>query len=243
MFNQHLSLPLAFVANQVSALSTNGQRIFDDVATIQNAQASMNRALKQEDMGLLGPGYGCWCYFEDQYQRGKGDPVDAIDALCKDLHAGYECILRDFDNPTRPELSCIPWEVDYNSAYAGGYHPLGKEPGHIEDECNRINTVGTCQNAVCRVEGYFMQGYFFEQFFNFGFDAQFNHATFDPQANCFSTVHQLGPYVDDCCGSYPHRMPFRNRDDNKCCGNNTYNPGMFFCCDDGTISTSELNCS
>merc|ERR1711884_417708 len=39
--------------------------------------------------------YGCWCYFNDDHGRGKGTPVDAIDEMCKTLHDGYECAMRD----------------------------------------------------------------------------------------------------------------------------------------------------
>merc|ERR1712032_81410 len=33
--------------------------------------------------------YGCWCYFDDQVGNGRGEPVDLIDAECKNLHKGY----------------------------------------------------------------------------------------------------------------------------------------------------------
>lgn len=199
------------------------------------------RAIQQSNMGLVN-GYGCWCYFENDNYKGKGTPVDAIDQYCKLLHQGYECIIMDFENTP---FACIPWEVDYNSAYAGGYHPLGLQPGHIEDECDRINTVGTCQNAVCRVEGYFMQGFFTEAIFNMGIDTTKNHNNgFNPEdeANCPTIVHNPGQYDMECCGEYPKRFPYKDRDNNKCCGNSTYNPTMFVCCSDGSVGTSALNC-
>lgn len=39
--------------------------------------------------------YGCWCYFDNEVGNGKGEPVDLIDAECKTLHNGYECIVAD----------------------------------------------------------------------------------------------------------------------------------------------------
>merc|ERR1712176_615978 len=164
-----------------------------------------------------------------------------IDTYCKGLHMGYECIMMDFQDTM---FACIPWEIEYNSAYAGGYHPLGLEPGHIEDECDRINTPGTCQNAVCRVEGYFMQGFFSEAIFNLAINTEYNHSMgFNPdENNCPTITHVQGDYELECCGVYPHRIPYHNRENNKCCGNTTYNPKMFVCCDDGSVSTSDLNC-
>jgi len=42
--------------------------------------------------------YGCWCYFYDNVGRGKGNPVDEIDAMCKVLGEGYECAMRDSED-------------------------------------------------------------------------------------------------------------------------------------------------
>merc|ERR1712051_927994 len=35
--------------------------------------------------------YGCWCYFDGDVGNGKGEPMDPIDAECRNLHRGYEC--------------------------------------------------------------------------------------------------------------------------------------------------------
>jgi len=198
-----------------------------------------DRAIGAPGMGLI-DGYGCWCYFEDDYYKGKGAAIDPIDQYCKLLHQGYECIIMDFQNTP---FACVPWEVSYNSAYAGGYHPLGLTPGHIEAECDSLNTPGTCQNAACRVEGYFLQGFFGEAIFNLGIDENHNHEKgFDPDTNCPTITHTPGPFTMECCGEFPKRFPYKNRTDNKCCGTSTYNPNMFVCCADGSVSLSAMNC-
>ena len=40
--------------------------------------------------------YGCWCYFDGKYGKGKGEPIDELDGFCKTLQHGYECIIFKF---------------------------------------------------------------------------------------------------------------------------------------------------
>ena len=40
-------------------------------------------------------GYGCWCHFGDEYQKGRGRVVDEVDGSCKELARGYHCIHMD----------------------------------------------------------------------------------------------------------------------------------------------------
>lgn len=255
MFNQHLSLPLAFVANQVSALSTNGQRIFDDVATIQNAQASMNRALKQEDMGLLGPGYGCWCYFEEDHGKGKGEPVDQIDQFCRTLHHGYSCILMD-----HAEEGCVPWSIPYNSAVGTGpFDFLGMSMQKIRDECDHQNVPGSCEAHTCMVEGYFVQQFILYSTHGGGISDDFRHelGVFDVSRTCKiktpgsggGSPGSGGPgngngsggeapifHGDKCCGEQPERFPYKSLDGQRdCCVNKTFDTVLRQCCEDGSV--------
>merc|ERR1712000_267674 len=59
---------------------------------------------------------GCWCYFDDDHGRGKGQPIDDLDGVCKTLHEGYECAMRDAE---AEGTTCVPWEVAYVSAIGG----------------------------------------------------------------------------------------------------------------------------
>ena len=54
--------------------------------------------------------YGCWCYFGDKHGRGKSNPVNDLDAHCKQLHEGYECAMLDH---TDVNTECVPWTVAY----------------------------------------------------------------------------------------------------------------------------------
>ena len=37
-------------------------------------------------------GWGCWCYFDENSGRGRGQALNEGDAICKTLQHGYECI-------------------------------------------------------------------------------------------------------------------------------------------------------
>ena len=41
-----------------------------------------------------------WCFFDDDHGLGKGLPMDGIDAVCKNLHLGYECAMLDVEADT-----------------------------------------------------------------------------------------------------------------------------------------------
>ena len=55
---------------------------------------------------------GCFCYFNENHSKGKGQPQSKVDGWCKQLHEGYECAIMDSENEG---YDCIPWEVDYPS--------------------------------------------------------------------------------------------------------------------------------
>ena len=55
--------------------------------------------------------YGCWCYFDDIYKKGRGNPVSMIDSACKQLQHGYECAVLDGNLEGD---SCVPWKVRYS---------------------------------------------------------------------------------------------------------------------------------
>ena len=87
--------------------------------------------------------YGCWCYFGDgMIGKGRGNPVDFIDEVCKQLADGYACGKIDSgDN------DCVPWEADYIEGYMAE---------DIVAECHGINQHGSCSAYACVAEGVFM---------------------------------------------------------------------------------------
>jgi len=90
--------------------------------------------------------YGCWCYFGDDHGRGKGQPQDAIDEMCKVLADGYECAMRDAEDEG---TTCVPWEVEYTSAIGGS--DVG-----IAGECAQNNPDSNCAARACTIEGAFI---------------------------------------------------------------------------------------
>ena len=61
--------------------------------------------------------YGCWCYFDaDKIGKGRSQPMNEVDQLCRNLHYGYECAKIDEEDSLislTGEESCIPWQKDY----------------------------------------------------------------------------------------------------------------------------------
>ena len=190
------------------------------------------RGLTQSQMGLLND-YGCWCYFEGNHGKGKGRPADALDALCKSLHDGYECIVSDMDDAGTP---CVPWTIPYTEAFGGGL-PGGLTEADIISVCETNNGgAGTCEAMACKVEGMFVQDYFLYSLNGGVIDAAKRHANgqFDVNTECPTTAGVASE--KDCCGSYPNRHPFKTYGGQRgCCVSSTYNANMFSCCNDGTI--------
>ena len=112
--------------------------------------ATESRVLSKIDMGRMS-GYGCWCYFQEDVGKGKSHPVNAVDALCKILHQGYECAMMDGEADNYP---CTPWEVQYNSATGVGVGiNIGIE--NVRTECRQRNPGDDkCALRACEVEGY-----------------------------------------------------------------------------------------
>merc|ERR1712079_465815 len=100
---KYLSLA-AVVAAKFTEICPDG----DDSLFCQDAERAFGGQIGNTINGMNE--YGCWCYFYDDHGRGKGTPVDAIDEMCKTLHEGYECAMRDAEDEGS---TCVPWEVDY----------------------------------------------------------------------------------------------------------------------------------
>merc|ERR1711907_241798 len=92
-------------------------------------------------------GYGCWCHFNENHGKGKGAPVDGVDAICKNLQAAYDCAMMDYAEATGND-DCVPWEVEYNAGMSFGI-------GALVDNCNALNTE-LCAQYACMAEGAFV---------------------------------------------------------------------------------------
>lgn len=172
-------------------------------------------------------GYGCWCYFDDDYRFGRGLPMNAMDEICKILHDGYKCAI--VDCYTENKGDCEPWAVVYASSALSSFNGL-------IDACTNNNPGNLCAIRACIVEGWFanaMLDIFSSN--SYDHDPLLLHANgFDPDENCFGS---LPPAVEDsalqCCGDFPHRYPYQDLGgDRDCCGQVTYNTYLHECCDD-----------
>lgn len=195
------------------------------------SQVNGERTITQSDMALVNE-YGCWCYFQNDHHKGKGQPIDGIDTLCKRLHDGYTCAM--IDGAAMGE-TCVPWEVTYQSATGAGL-AINMDIATIRSECDTQNPVVGCANWACKIEGYFVQQLLF-YFVNGGLiDSNQMHSNgFNPNVGC-----PTGDGVQserDCCDEQPLRFPFKTYDDARaCCINHTFDATMYTCCADGSLT-------
>merc|ERR1711981_275379 len=173
--------------------------------------------------------YGCWCYFQENYGKGKGAPVNPTDEFCRSLQWGYECAIKDvFDEDG---TVCVPWEVEYTS----GINLGASHSGDLEAECVSQNAQ-SCQQYACMVENNFVLQ-FFASFFDpsTSFDPSPKHdlpgGTFDPAVECQTSA---GPKSDrQCCGQYPTRFPFKTLGTQRaCCWDQVYDTTLMCCSND-----------
>merc|ERR1712066_874475 len=177
--------------------------------------------LGDESMAAIS-GYGCWCHFDEDHGKGKGAPVDSVDAICKNLQAAYDCAMMDYAEATGND-DCIPWEVSYQSGMAFGI-------GALVDNCNAINS-DLCSQYACMAEGAFVIN-IIGAFLNIGSVDPNNlpQNGFDFRASC---PVNSGSQTDErqCCGVLPYRYPYKPVD-RECCGAATYDPSLMECCSD-----------
>ena len=80
--------------------------------------------------------YGCWCYLDLDFGRGKGKPVNDLDKICQTLAHGYKCAMMDVEEDPyfldgvdiRDEMGTIVGEAANDSEWIGDPLPA---PGKI----------------------------------------------------------------------------------------------------------------
>jgi len=182
-------------------------------------------------------GYGCWCYFESEHGKGKGQPQNEVDAQCKILHDGYTCVMMDaLEDGEECEA---PWEMDYHEPTGLGYWSQTGSDDSMKEalrkDCARKNRKGEnayCMQKACMVEGYFAINLFGLMTNGVKYDKNLLHSKgrFDPKLEC---PVKSGPNDMEkrCCGQYPVRFPYRHADNRReCCGQHTYNAEFLQCC-------------
>lgn len=183
-------------------------------------------------------GYGCWCYFQEDHGKGKGQPANEVDASCKWLHDGYTCILMDSEAEGD---DCTPWDVEYSGATGLGVSAANINNDSVEyairKSCNKNNKKSKCGERSCKVESYFVLNLFRHFLAGVLFDPSLKHSLglFDPKNDC---PIKAGKSKSDkaCCGDYPLRFPYKHLNgDRNCCNGATYNAVVLQCCENGSI--------
>ena len=200
----------------------------DNGETIVTGPGGMTRSINQilgDDAFAAIDQYGCWCYFENDHGRGKGAPVDSVDAMCKNLAMAYDCAMMDVAEETGVD-DCVPWEVSYNAGLSFGI-------GALVPTCRDLNPGpdNLCAQYACMAEGAFVINVI-SAFLNIGTVNPMMQAKngFDHSSSCQVNA---GTQTDErkCCGVLPYRFPYKPID-KECCGASTYDPSMMDCCAD-----------
>jgi hypothetical protein len=207
-----------------------------DIAMQVEALAANVSVSERNLIPILGPqlshidGYGCWCYFDGQYTKGRGQPASLVDAACQQLQHGYKCAILDGEEESD---ECTPWEVSYLSASQYGESLL-------VSKCDELNPGNNCASRACKIEGYFVIA-MFQAFF----DPESNHSPallhengFDPKVECPTKTGVKSEYK--CCGYYPYTIrPYKTYDGKRaCCNGKTYDAEIYECCADGSRQIS-----
>jgi len=203
-----------------------------------NAASAYTNATERAMTSTMSPiwEYGCWCYFQTDHGRGKGQVQNAVDGICQVLHHGYTCIKMDAIN-VNDMLGCDPFAHTYNLQQT-----LGNSQQELEMECIASNPGDKCAQAICLVEAKFILNFIqIGTTPGFVFDASLKHefGTFNPDM-CVTGANGGSNWTEDmCCGDYPLRFPFKSKGGARdCCGNRTYNTALQQCCSDGTVNVS-----
>lgn len=107
--------------------------------------------------------YGCWCNF-NQITTGHSQPVNLLDAACKQLHDNYKCILNNFEFLNQ---NCDPDTVEYvfdevlisdileSNLKAGDSTLNQNSKTELLNYCENVN-VESCTVQACQADLAFM---------------------------------------------------------------------------------------
>jgi len=164
-------------------------------------------------------GYGCWCiaHGENPLLAKRGLPADEIDSVCKDHALCYECARMDYGH------TCDPTQI--------GYQVTGNKDLITGKRYLTCDNSDVCEQSLCQCDKMLAEGLVrtYDQW-----DEQYHISTsgFDGRAQCElpEPIHDWGE-LDQCCGDYPLRAPYRSDNGNRqCCVDKTYHTYYLECC-------------
>lgn len=199
-----------------------GLRFVDKLTQTSTMKAKMNGIME----------YGCWCNLASGFKKGRGTPVNELDAVCRNVNLNTRCI--DLDAKVG-NYTCNPYEINFFPAFMG----LSTDAAELESQCQDVNDLlydendnpndKACAIRTCVVSTYLVSalaefsltvGYKYEpEYVHIGrtyedADDKEQDGTFDFEKNCPSMDYSTGP--KNCCGLYPYRHEYRT-DLKECC--------------------------
>jgi len=167
-------------------------------------------------------GYGCWCiaHGENPLLAKRGLPADNVDSVCKDHALCYECARMDYGH------TCDPTQQ--------GYEVIGNidlVTGKRYLTCGSGNSV--CQQSLCQCDKMLAEG-LVQTYAQWDEQYHISSSGFDGKNDCElpEPIHDWGE-LDQCCGDYPNRAPYRSDNGNRqCCKDKTYHTYYLECCND-----------
>lgn len=159
--------------------------------------------------------YGCWCMptGANEMTKNWGQPVDEIDATCRDMQMCYKCAKIDYGNDCKD---------------TAGYRYRGYEvKGERRIKC--LDKEDTCKRAICECDKRLaMDLAKLEDTASYDFHSKYGSFNFKEQ--CVPQCKNCHKW-DSCCGKYPERYPYYSDNGAKqCCGQKTYYKSASSCC-------------
>jgi len=206
--------------------------------------------------------YGCWCHFGDSALP-RGPSQDTVDGFCNRWWNSRDCIRIDAANDS-PARACDvtmqyedvisglqnPFEFSHNYETMCNAAQSGQHADAATEQCAAAN---------CANDAYFLREIFTHMAFNhlnsslsvsFGFDTDVvcrglvrsTGTTVAPFAGTTAPVTTGAPLttvtsdipLQDCCGTFPDRFPYRPQGGARaCCNGATYSTATLECCSGG----------
>jgi len=183
-------------------------------------------------------GYGCWCTLDSGFLGGYGQPINGIDALCKDLVENYRCV--EADAIARNRACPFQWSnytisLFTDDALRRQFCTLSANAYTMVDS----NYDTQCAIDRCQVDSEFIAAMFnnaLDPTYQFDIEPKWTEygGDFIRSDNCRqnrvkgdANGSNLGPR--QCCGRYPDRAPLYHHS-NGCCNENIYNKRTMECC-------------
>jgi len=210
-----------------------------------------------EEKGLLPPGnrvlcgigtskcfnwpvyeYGCWCRFGSHLTKGRGQPQDDLDQVCKDFQLCLRCVhidaeIDNYECSVHDEITQVLVDPKKMKTNMNIYQTCQDS---TTDECSK-NTCCCASKFLSRwaktiisflAPGDGAPGWSNENKHENGFDLE----------KCENPDRNPKPRADECCGVYPTRRPYNTLRKNCCKNKNMYNPNVHQCCEDGSVGLS-----